>query len=110
MLQAITSRHWKQVAWCRLGHAIVSALFWLWAGAVALGLGFKDRTSWSAWDHFQAAVVPTAALAITSPGRFFLENGWGWVGLVVPWLINSCLWAVVLVFIWNLVLTKRRAT
>jgi hypothetical protein len=110
MSQAINSRLWRQIAWLGIGHAIASAVFWLWAGAVALGLGFKDRTSWTAWDHIQATVVPPVALTVTAPGRFFFNNNLGWAGLVVPWLLNSLLWSVVLVCLWNILRTKRHAT
>ncbi len=82
----------KRVALLAAAHAAVSALFWVWMGAVALGLGFKDRATWTLWDHFQVEVVPTIGLTITSPGRFFFFGGW--TGIIVPWLINSFLWSV----------------
>jgi len=90
----------KQIAWVALAHASISAIFWLWAGVIALGLGFKDKGAWTALDHIQVTIVPTIALIVTVPGRYFIFEGW--LGLLTPWLLNSFAWSVFLVIVYKL--------
>ena len=106
LLTAI-SRRKKRLAWVALAHAALSALFWAWAFAVALGFGFKDRDAWTAWDQVQVAVVPLVAFAITVPGRLLfpiVHEGFGFVAL---WLVNSALWAVLLVAAYELLRPRK---
>lgn len=91
-----------------LAHALVSAVLWWWALAVAVGLGFKDRPAWTAWDHIQAGVVPPLAFILSVPGRFFLDADAGWPGIVAPWVFNSILWATVAVAIRSVVSASKR--
>ena len=100
----------KLIALLAVAHAVASALLWMWALGVSMGLGFKDRAAWTVLDHLQAAVVPALAFTLTAPGRLFLEAGAGWPWVVIPWLLNSVLWAMVLAAIWSFVPRRRNAT
>lgn len=100
----IISRRKIRIAWVALVHGILSAVFWVWAGTVALGLGFKDKQAWSVGDQIQATVVSQIALTITTPGRFLFFDGWP--GLLIPWLANSLLWSVALVLIYDLLRSR----
>ena len=79
-----------------LWHAGVSVLLWVWTMGL-LGLGFKDRERWSMFDHLQVALVPSIAFAITMPGRLVFDYSQSWFALVGAWLLNSLLWAFILV-------------
>lgn len=88
-------------------HMAVCATLWGWMLVVTLGLGFKDRSTWTAFDHFQAAVVPALASALTIPGRLFLgavDNGYVFFGVMA---LNSLLWAFALTV--TFIGIKRRA-
>lgn len=87
--------HMTRFAKIAVAHAILSAIFWLWMGSVALGLGFKDRNEWSAWDHVQSLVVPSVGMILSFPGRLFSEAHSG-AHLLLVWLRNSMLWAAFL--------------
>jgi len=77
-------------------HMAVCAVLWGWTLAVALGLGFKDRSTWTAFDHFQATVVPALASGLTIPGRLILDGASsGYVAIGVM-MLNSLFWAIVL--------------
>lgn len=82
-------------------HAVLSVVLWLWMAGVT-GLGFKDRSSWSSFDHAQAAVVPWVAETITFPGRLLLPVVTHELGLVVLLVANSALWAIVLFALYSL--------
>ena len=86
-------------------HALASALSWFWMGALT-GLGFKDKADWTVWDHIIVRTVSTIALTLTTPGRFLFFDGW--MGIVVPWLANSLVWAIGLIAVCDWVLSKRR--
>jgi hypothetical protein len=110
MSQQSSLRVLRRLVLFSAAHAFLSLVLWVWTGAVAMGLGFKNPEKWTAWDHFQADVVPPFALAITAPGRFFLDSNSGWgIGIFLPWLLNSVLWATAIVAVWSL-LERRRAT
>jgi hypothetical protein len=102
-------RRLKVAGLIAIGHAVVSAFLWMWALGVT-GLGFKDRADWTTLDQLQAALVPALAFTITAPGRFFIEVAPGWWGIVLPWLLNSALWAALLVGLWSTVQRWRNAT
>ena len=93
-----------------IAHAIVSAFFWLWMGVVALGLGFKDKEKWTAWDSIQETVVPPVALSLTVPGRFITFQDPLGFGLIIPWLLNSILWSLVIVFLYTWYKSCKKAT
>jgi hypothetical protein len=99
-----------RIALFAAAHACISASVWIWALGVAMGLGFKDRAAWTFWDQFQATVVPVVAMILTTPGNYFLELNGGWLGIAGPWLLNSIVWAAVIVGAWSLFHRKRNAT
>jgi hypothetical protein len=103
-MRLLVDRKWLIIC-IAIVHAALSALLWCWALAIAMGLGFKDKSTWTVWDHFQAFVVPEFAMTITIPGRFFLSGSW--YGLLMPWLANSILWSMVLVGISGQLLASR---
>jgi hypothetical protein len=100
----------KLIALWAVAHAFVSAILWIWALGVAMGLGFKDRAVWTMLDHLQAAVVPAVAFTLTAPGRFYFAESGGWTGLVIVWTINSLLWAALVVSLWSVLRRWSRAT
>ena len=78
-----------------------SAALWIWMLGVALGLGFKDRSTWTAFDHLQDAVIPTLAGVLTMPGRMILDasdNAFVALGVMI---LNSLLWATALTAIFS---------
>ena len=89
-------------------HLAASVALFAWALVATLGLGFKDRSTWTAFDGFQATVAPLLASIVTLPGRWVgavTNNGYVACGAMV---LNSLLWAVALAAILSAV--KHRAT
>ena len=99
MCKKIVNRIYFQIIVITITHAAISALLWFWMGAIALGLGFKDKNTWTVLDIFQSNVIPFIGLAITTPGRYFLSNNL--VGTILPWIINSLLWACIIVLLYT---------
>lgn len=87
-------------------HAVLSAVLWLWMAGTT-GLGFKDRLNWSNFDHAQATVVPILAQSLTLPGRLLLPLVDRGLGLFALLVVNSALWAFVIVSVFCLVRSWR---
>lgn len=64
-------------------HLVVSAVFWVWMGAVALGYSFADHDRWSAWAKAQVYVVPKIALTLSFPGRLLFDQVTGGQGYLL---------------------------
>ncbi len=105
MPSGISASHLKLVAVVSGVYAALSAFLWLWTLVVALGLGFKDKSTWSVFDHFQATVIPMLALVFATPGRFAFSEGW--IRIIIPWIANSVLWGAGTVFVFALLRHKR---
>lgn len=101
-----TALHHRLKLWAifSAAHAACTAILWFWMLGVA-GLGFKDKSTWTALDHLQATAIPTLALILTAPGRYAMTAD-GWAEFLLPFIANSMLWGagITLVF----VLARRR--
>jgi hypothetical protein len=76
-------------------HAVVTTAVWLGPLTyAAFGLGFKDKTQWTAVDHAVAATALPVAAVLTTPGRYIGWDGFG--GFVVPALITSFSWGAII--------------
>ena len=102
---AETVSHHRLKLWVMFStvHAAYTAILWIWTLGVS-SLGFKDKSAWTAFDHVQAAVVPTLTLILTTPGRFTMTDGWA--GLLLSWIANSLLWGAAITLIY--VVARRR--
>ncbi|CAM3852993.1 hypothetical protein BOTU111922_08860 [Bordetella tumulicola] len=76
-----------------LAHAVFTALFWI--GPVmyaALGLGFKDRSTWTWLDSAIANWAMPLANILTTPGRSLTYDGLG--GFTLPAVLTSATWGI----------------
>lgn len=89
-------------------HAALTAILWFWSLGIALGLGFKDKSKWSSFDHFQADVVPTLAKILATPGRFMMsDKSDSLMNMTVPWLANSVFWGACIVLVFELLRRRK---
>ncbi|MBJ7311974.1 hypothetical protein ACFOLJ_23425 [Rugamonas sp. CCM 8940] len=89
-------------------HAALTAILWFWSLGGALGLGFKDKGTWSLFDHFQADVIPTLAKILATPGRFIMSDKSDiLMSITIPWLANSVLWGAGIVLVFELLMYRQ---
>lgn len=104
MTDAVSHHRLKLWIMFSAAHAVCTAILWVWTLA-ATGLGFKDKSAWTMFDHFQGTVIPAVTSIITTPARFVITDGW--IGFLLPLIANSLLWGACLMLIY--VMVRRRA-
>ncbi|GJJ05236.1 hypothetical protein RugamoR64_57740 [Duganella rhizosphaerae] len=81
-------------------HAIVTAAAWLGPlSYAALGLGFKDKETWTWLDHLVSETALPLANTLTTPGRYFTWEGDG--GFLIPALVTSLCWGTAIAVVVN---------
>ncbi len=81
-------------------HAIVTAAVWLGPLTyTALGLGFKDKKTWTWLDKLVSETALPLANTLTTPGRYFTWDGDG--GFLIPALATSLCWGVCIAVVVN---------
>ena len=84
---------WSIALMGALAHAVLTVLFWV--GPVmyaALGLGFKDRSTWTWLDSAIGNWALPLANILASPGRSLTYDGFG--GFTLPAVLTSATWGI----------------
>jgi putative acetyltransferase len=88
-------------------HAIVTVVFWLAPLTyTALGLGFKDKKTWTWLDKLVSETALPLANILTTPGRYFTWDGDG--GFLIPALATSLCWGAFIAVVVNALKRLRR--